>query len=48
IAFIGSGVVYLLTYVIGRGIGLIGKGIIQGIGNTFSETRYGKDRSREK
>jgi DNA-binding NarL/FixJ family response regulator len=48
IAFVGSGVVYFLTQVIGRGIGLIGKGILQGIGNSFSENRYGKDRSREK
>lgn len=30
---LGKVVVYLLTEVIGRGIGLIGKGILQGIGN---------------
>lgn len=35
IAFLGGGVVYFLTQVIGRGIGLIGRGIIQGIGNTM-------------
>lgn len=33
-------VIYLLTEVIGKGIGLIGKGFIQGIGNTLQETRY--------
>lgn len=30
---IGKGLVYILTEVIGKGIGLIGKGILQGIGN---------------
>lgn len=46
--FIGSGVVYILTQIIGRGIGLIGKGIIQGIGNTFPESRWGKQTDRPK
>ncbi len=36
VAFIGQGVVYLLTQVIGRGLGLIGKGILQGLGQTFA------------
>ncbi len=36
--FIGSGVVYLLTEIIGRGIGLIGRGIIKGIGNIWQES----------
>lgn len=36
IAFIGQGVVYVLTQVIGRGIGLIGRGILQGLGQTFA------------
>ncbi len=35
---IGSGVVYLLTEIIGRGIGLIGRGIIKGIGNIWQES----------
>jgi DNA-binding NarL/FixJ family response regulator len=35
IGFIGKGLVYILTQVIGRGIGLIGKGILQGIGKSF-------------
>lgn len=43
IAFIGQGVVYVLTQVIGRGIGLIGRGILQGLGQTFA-----LDRSRVK
>jgi len=40
--FLGEGVVYILTEVIGRAIGLIGKGIIQGVGNTLQETRMRK------
>jgi DNA-binding NarL/FixJ family response regulator len=36
--FLGSGIVYLLTEIIGRGIGLIGRGIIKGIGNIWQES----------
>ncbi len=36
IALIGQGFVYVLTQVIGRGLGLIGRGIVQGLGQTFS------------
>lgn len=36
----GRGVVYILTEIIGKGFGLIGKGIIQGVGNTLEEIRY--------
>ncbi len=43
ISFIGSGVVYLLTQVIGRGIGLIGRGIIQGVGNSFQDAKFGRN-----
>ncbi|MGL5064565.1 MAG: DUF3685 domain-containing protein [Microcoleus sp.] len=44
IALLGTGVVYLLTQVIGRGIGLIGRGIIQGIGNSLQDGKLGKNR----
>jgi DNA-binding NarL/FixJ family response regulator len=37
---IGSVVVYLLTEVIGRGIGLIGRGVIKGVGNIWQERNY--------
>ncbi len=47
VEFLGNGFVFLLTQVIGRAIGLIVRGILQGIGNTWQETRYGKNRSRE-
>ncbi|OKH52940.1 regulator [Calothrix sp. HK-06] len=33
LSFLGSGVVFVLTQVVGRGIGLIGRGILQGIGS---------------
>jgi hypothetical protein len=46
VEFVGNGVVYLLTQVIGRAIGLIGRGIIQGVGNTWQDTRYGKNKER--
>ena len=39
---LGRGFVYLLTQIVGRGIGLVGKGILQGIGNSFQEVRAGK------
>ena len=39
IAFLGSGVVYLLTEVIGRGLGLIGRGIVKGIGNAWQDSK---------
>ena len=43
IAFIGSGFVYVLTNVIGRGIGLIGRGVVQGIGNAWQDGRTKKN-----
>ncbi|MDY7019854.1 MAG: DUF3685 domain-containing protein [Cyanobacteriota bacterium] len=46
IAFLGSGVVYILTNVVGRGIGLIGRGIVQGIGNSLQESRVNKKNDR--
>ncbi|WP_250122265.1 DUF3685 domain-containing protein [Chroococcidiopsis sp. CCMEE 29] len=39
VAFIGSGVVYVLTQVIGRAIGLIGRGILQGLGGALQESK---------
>ncbi len=39
ITFIGSGFVYVLTNVIGRGIGLIGRGVVQGIGNAWQDRK---------
>lgn len=42
VAFIGSGLVYVLTNVVGRGIGLIGRGILQGIGSAWQDSRSRK------
>ncbi|MEA5601357.1 DUF3685 domain-containing protein [Nostoc sp. UHCC 0252] len=33
LSFVGSGIVFVLTQIIGRGLGLIGRGILQGIGS---------------
>ncbi len=38
-ALIGTGVVYFLTEIVGRGIGLVGRGIVKGIGNAWQERR---------
>ncbi|MCI3281555.1 DUF3685 domain-containing protein [Synechococcus sp. PCC 6717] len=38
VAWVGKGVIYLLTQVIGRGLGLIGRGILQGIGQSVSSS----------
>ncbi|MGB5595092.1 MAG: DUF3685 domain-containing protein [Crocosphaera sp.] len=46
IGTVGKGLVYILTQVIGRGIGLVGKGILQGIGNSFSEKDYQQKSTR--
>lgn len=37
--FFGSSIVYLLTEIIGRGIGLIGRGVIKGVGNIWQESK---------
>lgn len=36
-AWLGQGVVYVLTQIIGRAIGLVGRGILQGIGSTWGD-----------
>lgn len=48
VAFLGSGVVYILTQVIGRAIGLVGRGIIQGIGGSFPENKYRRNSEKPK
>jgi DNA-binding NarL/FixJ family response regulator len=46
VAFVGSGLVYVLTEVVGRGIGLIGRGVLQGIGSAWQDTRRSRRRER--
>ncbi|MEB3882949.1 DUF3685 domain-containing protein [Lyngbya sp. CCY1209] len=38
VSFVGSGVVFVLTQVLGRGLGLIGRGILQGIGSSIQDS----------
>ena len=45
VTFLGAGVVYILTQVIGRAIGLIGRGILQGIGGSPDNGRN-KERTK--
>jgi DNA-binding NarL/FixJ family response regulator len=40
ISFMGNGVIYVLTEVIGRGIGLVGRGVIKGIGSVWQDGRF--------
>ena len=46
IALFGSGVVFILTQVVGKGLGLIGKGIIQGIGGTIKDVPRNQKKPR--
>ena len=48
VAWAGKGAVYVLTQVIGRSIGLVVRGVIQGIGSTLQDTRFGKNGERGK
>ena len=48
IAWIGRGSVYILTQVLGRSIGLVARGVIQGIGSSIQDTRFGKNNDRGK
>ncbi len=45
ISFVGSTVVYVLTEVLGRGIGLVGRGVLKGVGNIRQEGK--RDRSKK-
>ncbi|NEQ32085.1 MAG: DUF3685 domain-containing protein [Leptolyngbya sp. SIO4C5] len=44
ISFAGNGLVYVLTELVGRGIGLVGRGILQGIGNAWQDSRFKRQR----
>lgn len=43
LSFLGSGVVFILTQIIGRGIGLVARGIIQGIGSVSLSEKKNKN-----
>ncbi|RCJ40678.1 regulator [Nostoc minutum NIES-26] len=49
LSFVGSGIVFVLTQVIGRGLGLIGRGILQGIGSvSLQEKNFKRNDERPK
>lgn len=48
VSFVGSGVIYLLTDVIGRSIGLIVRGVLQGIGSAWQDVRFGRSDKRQR
>ncbi|MBU7582093.1 MAG: DUF3685 domain-containing protein [Nostoc sp. TH1S01] len=49
LSFLGSGIVFVLTQVIGRGLGLIGRGILQGIGSvSFQDKNFKRNSERQK
>jgi hypothetical protein len=45
-SFIGSGVVFVLTELVGRGVGLVGRGVVKGVGNTWQDIRF-RQRQRD-
>ncbi|NJN22575.1 MAG: DUF3685 domain-containing protein [Leptolyngbya sp. RL_3_1] len=47
VSLVGSSLVYVLTEVVGRGIGLVGRGVLKGIGSAWQETRMRQRRSRD-
>jgi hypothetical protein len=39
VSFLGSGIIFVLTQVIGKTIGLIGRGVLQGLGGSWQESK---------
>jgi hypothetical protein len=48
VTVLGRGIVYILTQIIGRSIGLVGRGILQGVGYMRSEVRSRAPQSTER
>ncbi|MEA5512692.1 DUF3685 domain-containing protein [Nodularia sp. UHCC 0506] len=49
LSIVGSGIVFLLTKIVGRGLGLIGRGILQGIGSvSLTEKNFKRNSERPK
>lgn len=46
VSFVGSGLVYVLTEVLGRGLGLIGRGVIKGIGSALQDAKSTRSSDR--
>ena len=45
-SFLGSGLVYVLTEVLGRGLGLIGRGVVKGIGSALQDAKSTRSSDR--
>lgn len=45
---VGQVLIYVLTHIIGRGIGLVARGVLQGIGNSWSDSRLSGNGDRSK
>lgn len=39
VSFVGKGVIFVLTQVVGKTIGLIGRGVLQGLGSSWQESK---------
>jgi DNA-binding NarL/FixJ family response regulator len=48
LSFFGAGIIYVLTEVIGRGLGLVGRGILKGVGSVRSDRGFNQDSDRSK
>ncbi|MDB9319518.1 DUF3685 domain-containing protein [Nodularia spumigena] len=49
LSVVGSSIVFLLTKIVGRGLGLIGRGILQGIGSvSLTEKNFNRHSERQK
>jgi len=40
VSWVGNGVIYVLTEVVGRGLGLVGRGILKGLGNAWQDPKF--------
>lgn len=48
LSVLGSGFIYILTDVVGKGIGLIGRGILKGVGGAWQEGKVGRESDRSR
>jgi DNA-binding NarL/FixJ family response regulator len=42
VSFVGNGIIYVLTDVIGRGLGLVGRGVLKGMGSAWQDKRMSR------
>lgn len=46
LSIMGSGIVFVLTQIVGRGLGLIGRGILQGIGSVTLDKNFKRNKGK--